>query len=35
VPFPVTLEFNDPVQLRQFIASRLFQAREKNFRTSN
>jgi tetraacyldisaccharide 4'-kinase len=35
VPFPVTLEFNDPVQLRKFIASRLFQAREKNFRTSN
>ena len=35
VPFPVTLEFNDPVQLRKFIASRLFQARDKNFRTSN
>jgi tetraacyldisaccharide 4'-kinase len=32
VPFPVTLEFNDPVQLRKFVAGRLFQAREKNFR---
>ena len=29
--FPVTLEFDDPVQLRKFVASRLFQAREKNF----
>ena len=35
VPFPVTLEFADPVQLRKFVASRLFQAREKNFRTGN
>ena len=35
VPFPVTLEFEDPAQLRKFIASRLFQARENNFRTSN
>ena len=33
--FPVTLEFADPMQLRKFVASRLFQAREKNFRTSN
>ena len=32
VPFPVTLEFDDPMQLRKFVASRLFQAREKNFR---
>jgi len=35
VPFPVTLEFDDPAQLRKFVASQLFQAREKNFRTSN
>ena len=35
VPFPVTLEFADPMQLRKFVASRLFQAREKNFRTGN
>ncbi len=34
VAFPVTLEFADPVQLRKFIAGRLFQAREKNFRTN-
>jgi tetraacyldisaccharide 4'-kinase len=32
VAFPVTLEFEDPAQLRKFIAGRLFQAREKNFR---
>ena len=32
VAFPVTLEFEDPVQLRKFVASRLFAAREKNFR---
>jgi tetraacyldisaccharide 4'-kinase len=32
VPFPVTLEFDDPAQLRKFVATRLFQAREKNFR---
>ncbi len=32
VAFAVTLEFADPVQLRKFIAGRLFQAREKNFR---
>jgi len=31
VPFPVTLEFDDPMQLRKLVASRLFQAREKNF----
>jgi len=35
VAFPVTLEFADPVQLRKFIAGRLFQAREKNFRTNS
>jgi tetraacyldisaccharide 4'-kinase len=29
VPFPVTLEFDDPVQLRKFVADRLFKAREK------
>ena len=32
VPFPVTLEFDDAAQLRKFVANRLFQAREKNFR---
>jgi tetraacyldisaccharide 4'-kinase len=32
VVFPVTLEFADPAQLRKFVAGRLFQAREKNFR---
>ena len=32
VAFPVTLEFADPAQLRKFVAGRLFQAREKNFR---
>ncbi len=30
--FPVTLEFDDAVSLRKFVADRLFQAREKNFR---
>jgi tetraacyldisaccharide 4'-kinase len=34
VAFPVTLEFDDAAQLRKFIANRLYQAREKNFRTS-
>ena len=29
VPFAVTLEFDDAVQLRKFVASRLFQARER------
>ncbi|MCK1513460.1 tetraacyldisaccharide 4'-kinase [Bradyrhizobium sp. 190] len=29
VPFPVTLEFSDPVQLRKFVADRLFKARER------
>ena len=28
VPFPVTLEFNDPALLRKFVADRLFKARE-------
>jgi tetraacyldisaccharide 4'-kinase len=29
VPFPVTLEFSDPVLLRKFVADRLFKARER------
>jgi tetraacyldisaccharide 4'-kinase len=29
VPFPVTLEFDDPVLLRKFVVDRLFKAREK------
>jgi tetraacyldisaccharide 4'-kinase len=29
VPFPVTLEFADPVLLRKFVADRLFKARER------
>jgi tetraacyldisaccharide 4'-kinase len=29
VPFAVTLEFEDPAQLRKFVSGRLFQAREK------
>jgi tetraacyldisaccharide 4'-kinase len=29
VPFPVTLEFDDPALLRKFIAERLFKARER------
>lgn len=29
VPFAVTLEFDEPVQLRKFVADRLFKAREK------
>jgi tetraacyldisaccharide 4'-kinase len=33
VPFKVTLEFTDPAQLRKFVSERLFQAREKKFRT--
>ena len=32
VPFAVTLEFDDPVELRKFVSGRLFQAREKKFR---
>jgi tetraacyldisaccharide 4'-kinase len=35
VPFAVTLEFEDPAQLRKFVAERLFQAREKKFRGRN
>jgi tetraacyldisaccharide 4'-kinase len=35
VPFRVTLEFDDPARLRKFVSERLFQAREKRFRTSN
>ena len=29
VPFPVTLEFDDPALLRKFVANRLFKARER------
>ena len=29
VPFPVTLEFDDPARLRKFVANRLFKARER------
>ena len=29
VPFPVTLEFDDPALLRKFVADRLFKARER------
>jgi tetraacyldisaccharide 4'-kinase len=29
VPLPVTLEFDEPARLRQFVAERLFKAREK------
>jgi len=32
VAFPVTLEFDDAALFRKFVANRLFQAREKNFR---
>ena len=32
VAFPVTLEFDDVALFRKFVANRLFQAREKNFR---
>jgi tetraacyldisaccharide-1-P 4'-kinase len=35
VPFPVTLELGDAASFRKFIASRLFQAREKKFRTGD
>ncbi|MDE2376209.1 tetraacyldisaccharide 4'-kinase [Bradyrhizobium sp.] len=31
VPFPVTLEFDDPAQLRKFVGNCLFKAREKQF----
>jgi len=34
VPFAVTLEFDDAAGLRKFVTNRLFQAREKKFRTS-
>ena len=32
VPFPVTLEFDDPALLRKFVADRLFKARERRLR---
>jgi tetraacyldisaccharide 4'-kinase len=32
VPFAVTLEFDDAVQLRKFVADQLFRAREMKFR---
>jgi tetraacyldisaccharide 4'-kinase len=35
VPFAVTLEFEDAVALRKFITARLFQVRQKRFRTSH
>jgi tetraacyldisaccharide 4'-kinase len=35
VPFAVTLEFDDAAGLRKFVAGRLFQARDKKFRTGN
>jgi tetraacyldisaccharide 4'-kinase len=35
VPFAVTLEFEDLAALRKFVATRLFMAREKKFRTSS
>jgi tetraacyldisaccharide 4'-kinase len=34
VPFAVTLEFGETAPLRRFVSDRLFQAREKKFRTS-
>jgi tetraacyldisaccharide 4'-kinase len=30
-PFPVTLEFDEPAQLRKFVTDRLFKARERTF----
>jgi tetraacyldisaccharide 4'-kinase len=29
VPFPVTLEFDEPTLLRKFVTDRLFKARER------
>jgi tetraacyldisaccharide 4'-kinase len=34
VAFQVTLEFDDAVRLRKFLAARLFRAREKRFRSN-
>jgi tetraacyldisaccharide 4'-kinase len=34
VPFAVTLEFDDAVQLRKFVSDRLFKARDRKFRTN-
>jgi tetraacyldisaccharide 4'-kinase len=34
VPFAVTLEFDDVVQLRKFVSDRLFKARDNKFRTN-
>jgi tetraacyldisaccharide 4'-kinase len=33
VPFAVTLEFDDTIQLRKFVSDRLFKARDNKFRT--
>ncbi|HEV7636679.1 MAG TPA: tetraacyldisaccharide 4'-kinase [Bradyrhizobium sp.] len=35
VPFAVTLEFDDAVQLRKFVSDRLFKARDRKFRTND
>jgi tetraacyldisaccharide 4'-kinase len=35
VPFAVTLEFDDPAQLRKLVIERLFRARDKKFRAGN
>jgi tetraacyldisaccharide 4'-kinase len=32
VPFAVTLEFDEPAQLRKFVSDRVFQARDRKFR---
>jgi tetraacyldisaccharide 4'-kinase len=35
IPFAVTLDFDDPAQLRKLVTDRLFQARANKFRASN
>jgi tetraacyldisaccharide 4'-kinase len=35
VPFAITLEFDDAVQLRKFVSDRLFKARDGKFRTNS